>query len=78
LFAQRLVAEAAPTETLSEDHDWKPAGARPRSSGEGPEDAAHDRPMRNITPELVLLPPPDKPPTSRRRPPKGPGRSKGV
>ena len=78
LFAQRLIAEAAPTETLTEDHDWKPAGPRSKSSGEGPEDAGHDRPMRNITPELVLLPPPDKSPPSRRRPPKGPGRSKGV
>jgi len=77
LFAQRLVAEAAPTETLTEDHDWTPAGARPGSSGEG-YDAGQDRPMRNITLGVVLLPPPDKPPSSRRRPPKGPGRSKGV
>jgi type IV secretion system protein VirD4 len=78
LFAQRLVAEAAPTETLSEDHDWKPAAAKPRSSRDTFDDAGQDRPMRNITPEVVLLPPPDKPPASRRRPPKGPGRSKGV
>jgi type IV secretion system protein VirD4 len=78
LFAQRLVAEAAPTETLSEDHDWKPGGAKPKSSGESAYDGGQDRSMRNITPEVVLRPSPEKLPPSRRRPPKGPGRSKGV
>jgi len=74
LFARRLIAGAPKSETLTEDHDWKRVGANPKQRGaqSSPDDC--ERPMRNVTPELVLLPPPDKPPPKRR----GPRRSKGV
>jgi type IV secretion system protein VirD4 len=78
LFSQRLIAETAATETLTEDHDWKGIGARQSARGPGAYDAGHERPMRNITPELVLIPSPDETPPKRRNPPNGKGRSKGV
>jgi type IV secretion system protein VirD4 len=81
LFANRLIADAPQSETLTEDHDWKRAGAndkrKPRDAS-GFDDTDHEgpnaRPMRNVTPGLVLLPPPEKPGPKRR----GPRRSKGV
>ncbi len=74
LFARRLIAGAPKSETRTEDHVWKRVGAnaKPRGAPSSPDD--RERPMRNVTPELVLLPPPDKPPPKRR----GPRRSKGV
>jgi len=74
LFAGRLIDEVAKTETLTEDHEWKRVGPSAKSSGTSFDGAGPERPMRNVTPELVLLPPPDKPPPKRR----GPRRSKGV
>jgi type IV secretion system protein VirD4 len=81
LFANRLIADAPQSETLTEDHDWKRVGVndkrKPRGAS-GFDDAdherPHERPMRNVTPGLVLLPPPEKPGPKRR----GPRRSKGV
>lgn len=78
LFAGRLIAEAAKSETLTEDHDWKRVGASPKSNGTGFDGAGQEQPMRNVTSELVLLPPPDKPTPKRRGPNNGRGRSKGV
>ncbi len=76
LFARRLIANTAPTETLTEHHDWRRVGASPSSRGASCDNTGEERPMRNITPELVLLPPPEKPPPKRRGPPNGPRRSK--
>jgi type IV secretion system protein VirD4 len=81
LFANRLIADAPQSETLTEDHDWKRVGAnntRSRRGASGVDDTDHDRPLRNVTPGAVLLPPPEKPSPKRRGPPNGSGRSKGV
>jgi type IV secretion system protein VirD4 len=72
MFASRLIAGAPKSETLTEDNDWRQTRANADHST-GTTDGS-DRPMRNVTPELVLLPPPDHPTPKRR----GPRRSKGV
>lgn len=86
VFAERLVATSAPTETLTAAHDWRGVTAFRRithphrqspsapTSAQTPTKGA-EPPMRNITPEARMLPAPanTKPPK-----PRGPRRSKGV
>lgn len=81
-FVERLVADKAPTETLTIGHDWRGVTAfrkiarphRPAPSAQAPAQEA-DPPMRNITPQMPMLPSPTAP---KPRKPRGPRRSKGV
>ncbi len=76
LFANRLIASSPKSETLTEDNDWQSVSASGKRNARSARvhDEDRDRPMRNVTPDLVLLPPPEK----QSPKPRGPRRSKGV